>query len=247
MSNWLRLNFRNSAIECIITSETESARVRKIKEIWTAEWAANLPRNAVFYDIGSNIGIMSLLACEDKDKGVRSVAVEPAVTNFVSLFSNIKRNGLEKSIIPLQAGLGEQTCLTDLLYQNIEPGGALHSFNRITQFKPNRSTIPVITVSTICFALDDLVFIAGMPFPTHLKIDVDGTELSILKGARQTLRDPRLQEIQVEAVDFTEQNEISDPIIDFLEQSEFAVSSVFHHNFQLPLVRDFRFVRRKIA
>ena len=77
-----------------------------------------------------------------------------------------------------------------------------------------------------------------------MSIDVDGAELSILKGARQTLQDPRLQEVQMEAVDFTEQNEISDSII-FLSSPGycfFCISS----QFQLPLVRDFQFCERRL-
>lgn len=66
MNSWLPLKFGKSRIQCLIHSDTESARVRKIKEIWTAEWAAGLPRDAVFYDVGANIGIMSLLAARTR-------------------------------------------------------------------------------------------------------------------------------------------------------------------------------------
>lgn len=53
-----------------------------------------------------------------------AVAIEPAVTNFSSLFANIRHNRLEQKIISLPIGLGKETCMTNLLYQNVEPGGA---------------------------------------------------------------------------------------------------------------------------
>ncbi|EKD70849.1 MAG: FkbM family methyltransferase, partial [uncultured bacterium] len=37
-----------------------------------------------------------------------------------------------------------------------------------------------------------------LPFPTHLKIDVDGPEVKILKGATATLSNPKLKHILVE-------------------------------------------------
>lgn len=81
--------------------------------------------------------------------------------------------------------------------------------------------------------------------PDRVSIDVDGAELSILKGARQTLQDPRLQEVQMEAVDFTEQNEISDSII-FFEQSG-LLFLLYFITISTPLGAGFSVLRKKIA
>jgi len=38
----------------------------------------------------------------------------------------------------------------------------------------------------------------GLPFPNHIKIDVDGIEAAIIRGARQSLRNARLKSVLVE-------------------------------------------------
>jgi hypothetical protein len=50
-------------------------------------------------------------------------------------------------------------------------------------------------------ALDRLVADFELPLPNHLKIDVDGGEVRVLRGARQVLRDRRLQTVLIEVDD----------------------------------------------
>jgi hypothetical protein len=59
-------------------------------------------------------------------------------------------------------------------------------------------------------SIDDFVARFAPPFPGHVKIDVDGLEWAILKGAERTLRDPRLSSILVElpADDASEREQI---------------------------------------
>jgi hypothetical protein len=47
-------------------------------------------------------------------------------------------------------------------------------------------------------SLDELCYIYGLDFPTHIKVDVDGHEFLVVKGARRVLRDPRLQTVLIE-------------------------------------------------
>jgi hypothetical protein len=82
-----------------------------------------------------------------------------------------------------------------------------------------------------------------VPFPTHLKIDVDGTELSVLKGSRKTLRDPRLREVQVEVVDFTSEEATSRAVIELMAAIDMCRFDVFPHNAAYPRARDLRFYR----
>lgn len=247
MAQLCSLGYPNSRIKCHATSPTEAARARKIKETWTAQWAATLPANSVFYDIGANIGVMSLLACEDRSKSVRAVAFEPATTNFPSLVRNASLNGLLDRIAAFPVGLGERTRIDFLHYQNDDPGGSLHSFGSIMHFKPNRSTEPVFSLATLCYALDDFVQLPGLAFPSHIKIDVDGTEIAILKGGMKTLADSRIHQVQIEAVDFGPDHVTSKAIVAAMAECGFHRFDVFEHNAGYPLCRDFRFQKTGAA
>ena len=46
--------------------------------------------------------------------------------------------------------------------------------------------------------LDDLCSQWGFPYPNYIKIDVDGIEISILKGATAVLANPALKSVIVE-------------------------------------------------
>src|SRR5262249_28869645 len=50
----------------------------------------------------------------------------------------------------------------------------------------------------IGMAVDDFVARFDPPFPTHIKMDVDGLEWPILQGAARTFADPRLRAAMVE-------------------------------------------------
>ena len=66
-------------------------------------------------------------------------------------------------------------------------------------------------------ALDDYATSRGL-FPTHLKIDVDGAEFSVLKGAEKILGNETLTDI------FIEIDHENDGIFGFLEARGFSVS-----------------------
>ena len=48
------------------------------------------------------------------------------------------------------------------------------------------------------FSIDDFILHFDVPFPNHLKIDIDGIQEKVVLGARNTLRDPRLMTIMIE-------------------------------------------------
>ncbi len=50
----------------------------------------------------------------------------------------------------------------------------------------------------LTFRLDDLIKLAGLPEPNHIKIDVDGAEIAVLEGAAETLEAPGLESVMIE-------------------------------------------------
>jgi FkbM family methyltransferase len=225
-----------------VHSTFESHRISHVEETWTIGWMRSAPRGSVVYDVGANIGVDSLIAAEGHDRAVKVVAIEPFPANFASLVKNIVLNGLQEQVIAIPCGLGRTTGLARYNWANDRPGGALHSFGDIIRPRTAEILAPVASHQCLRYRLDDLVKLPELPFPTHIKIDVDGGELDVLAGARDVLHDERCRALQVEVVDTDGDRSRSRQIAKLLGAAGFSVVAEFPHNF--PRVRDVQFARR---
>ena len=78
-----------------------------------------------------------------------------------------------------------------------ELGGALSSVAEAVDWK-GKPFNASFKQSMIGFSVDDFVRKFNPLFPNHIKIDVDGIESKIIKGAETTLSDRRVKSILVE-------------------------------------------------
>ncbi|MGD8813633.1 MAG: FkbM family methyltransferase [Anaerolineales bacterium] len=161
---------------------------------WIEEW---FKPGDVFYDIGANVGAYSLVAFRFLNGMSKIYAFEPGFKTFPQLCKNIQLNDAEKVIFPLQLALSDQTTMTTFHYQNLLTGGALHALGDPVDQHGDQFQ-PVFSLPTLSYRLDDLVPQFGLPAPNHIKIDVDGTEYQILKGAESLLRNSDLRSILLE-------------------------------------------------
>jgi len=169
------------------------------KEPETIEWIErSFSPGDVFYDVGANVGAYSLVAAAFWEGAVRVVAFEPSAANYARLVHNLALNGLERFVTPLPIALGEKTALATLHYATLEAGGSLHVLNSTRDYR-NVEFKPRMSCPTLVYDLDRLMELFGLPPPTHLKLDVDGTELEILRGAARTLRSVRSILVELEA------------------------------------------------
>jgi FkbM family methyltransferase len=169
------------------------------KEPWTVDWIERAMRPGdAFYDVGASVGPYALVAHAAFAGGVRVVAIEPAVASFAVLCGNIVRNGAAKTIVPLPVALASMTGRRDFHYRSVEPGAAMHSLSGERHAAATDDFVPVATQTVLTYRLDDLLSTFSLPSPSHLKLDVDGAELSVLEGAQRTLRDPHLRSVMVE-------------------------------------------------
>lgn len=154
-------------VESILTKESE-----------TIKWIRTFSKDDVFYDIGANIGLYTIYAAPL----VHSVyAFEPHVGNMHALLQNVAANGY-KNVYPYCVALTEEFREEgyDVLpfnYDKMEIGSSNHQLSnegrpdatKVVEYKP-------------AFSLDALMNVGGMDSPNHIKIDVDGIELSVLSG-----------------------------------------------------------------
>ncbi len=168
------------------------------KEPRTVEWLRReLRPGDTCYDIGANVGAYSLYAAKVAAGEVNVYAFEPSFQNFNQLCRNIILNNCQSAITPLMIPLCGKTQLDKFYYQNMEIGGALHSFSRSVDYKGEEYD-PVASLYAIGFSLDSIVEIPGFRLPNLIKIDVDGLEYDILLGAEKVLMHSGLRSILLE-------------------------------------------------
>src|ERR1051325_1201310 len=220
-----RLDYERDEILLNVDSECEfSLRTNSCKkEPDTGNWIETFNKDGdVLFDIGANVGAYSLVAAKFFKGKVKVYAFEPAIFNFSQLCRNIQLNKTQGVITPLAVALSDETCIGEFNYHNQIPGGSLHTFGKAIDhvgkvFEPE-SVQPMIS-----YRIDDLIEQFKVPVPNHIKIDVDGIELSVLKGAETTLTNPLLRSVLVEL----EQGESERSIIAFLESKGFALHSQY--------------------
>ena len=191
IAEWLNAHLTTEAsggIRYSCASQTEYRRIKKPKP-WDGqidEWIEGFTTGDVFYDIGANIGVFSLLAAKRHGRHVRVFSFEPAFDTFAALSRNILLNKLEAFVTPLQIALFDQTGLQPFHYQELGAGAALHAVGEAVDYTLRRFE-PAAVQPVLAFTLDDLVESFGLPRPTRIKLDVDGTESRVLAGAARTL------------------------------------------------------------
>jgi len=195
-----RMDYAGNDIFLHVDSTVESVtRLHSCaKEPHTIRWIEGFAPGDVFYDVGANVGAYSLVAAKRFAGSVAVYAFEPAFVNFSQLNRNILLNGCVKTITPFAVALSDRTAVLPFNYQDVTPGGSLHALGDARDHRGTRFA-PSVSQAVLSFRLDDLVRQFAIPAPSHLKIDVDGIELSVLKGAGSLLADPTLRTVLVEA------------------------------------------------
>ena len=149
----------------------------------TNRWITTFSNNDVFYDVGANIGLYSIMAA--KFMQAKVYAVEIDLMNNRMLYENIYMNNCQEKITVLPFGLDSSSHQEKLFLKTMSYGDALHNLRQPNEMVTNPSGIQV---NVPVFRLDDVIKILGLPSPTKLKIDVDGIDLDVLKGSSDALK-----------------------------------------------------------
>jgi FkbM family methyltransferase len=188
------LDYSRHRIKLVVSSPAIAKRLGSAeKEPFTVEWIEkSVEAGDVFYDVGANVGAYSLIAAKATGNGARVFAFEPSPPTFHDLSRNVLLNGCSDSIVALPFALWSETGLHSFKLRSLDPGTARHHVS--SDPRPNGP----LTQRILAVRLDDLVERFGLPVPTHAKIDVDGAELDVLRGAERTLARPEWRSIIVE-------------------------------------------------
>ena len=170
------------------------ARTLLTKEPETIEWINSFSDSDVLWDIGANVGVYSLYAALRK---LTVVSFEPSAGNYYLLSRNIEINRMDDRVSAICIAFNDTTRLDAFYMVHTNLGGAGNSFGEAIDWQ-GRPYTASLKQAMIGFSIDDFVRQFNPPFPNHIKIDVDGNEGRIIKGAKSTLSDTRVKSVLVE-------------------------------------------------
>jgi FkbM family methyltransferase len=177
------------------------------KEVETIAWIDQFIKGAVFWDIGANVGVYSLYAAIRREVSV--LAFEPMAANFYVLNKNIQLNAVDKQVYAYCIALCDRTDLGVLNMTSGAMGTALSQFGKAGEMsRYAEENVSGWTQGMIAFSMDNFIRHFRPPFPNYVKVDVDGLETAILRGARETLCNPRLNSLMIE-LNVTDKEEYS--------------------------------------
>jgi FkbM family methyltransferase len=166
------------------------------KEPDTIQWINGFRPGDVLWDIGANVGVFSLYAATRPN--VQVLAFEPFAANFAILSENIFINALGERIVPYCIAFAGTTELGVLNSPSREAGTSLHQFGRPGEVSPYWKGTVSHAQGVVGYTVDDFIAQFDPPFPTQIKLDVDGLEWPILRGASKTLSNHRLRSVMAE-------------------------------------------------
>ena len=200
-----RVNVREQNIFVGLRSEIDLIRVKTYsdKEPETLNWIDSFAEDPIitYFDVGANIGVYSLYPAKKYGKKIRVYSFEPMSQNLSSLNNNIYINNLSGIIKPYCVAISEKSGFKELYV----PSNRMRSGGNRSQFGENVDDAAKVagkrivhTEGAFGVSMDDLCDKFGFPVPNYIKIDVDGIELQILKGATNVLKDKNLKSILIE-------------------------------------------------
>lgn len=162
------------------------------KEPGTVAWLrAQLRSGDVFYDVGANVGVYTLLAAEIVGPTGQVIAFEPHLFTAGTLIRNVQANGFTDRVQVITSALWDDDTFLPFHYQHVMAGSS-GSQLRDPIDENGKTFVPELTEWKHVTKADSLIW-HGLNRPQVIKIDVDGHELSVLRGMRRILDVDSLQ------------------------------------------------------
>lgn len=164
---------RNSQFQALYLDEFKSGYEPEV----AATLDALLPDAGVFFDIGSNFGYFSVLT-----------ATRPGFTGKVHAFEPFAASHRDVTKLVAQAGLGEYVTVHQVALSDADGNARMNLPDHIHSGLATMQTAAANDPGAVKMAcLDQL----NLPTPDVMKIDAEGSEVAILRGARETLAKAR--------------------------------------------------------
>lgn len=173
-----------------------------------------IEKNDVVIDVGAHVGIFTLKAAR---RARLVIAVEPYPPNFKLLLVNIKMNRLE-NVIPVNVALGSYNGEAEFRVA-IRSGHHTISNNR-KNYLQKTNLISNKKLKVKLRTVDSLIEETGIKKVSFIKIDAEGVELDVLKGANNTLLNNTRMKVAIATYHLPGETE---KINDFLKSKGFKI------------------------
>jgi FkbM family methyltransferase len=140
--------------------------------------AGQLRPGMTFFDVGANVGFFTVIGARLVGPSGKVFAFEPVAQNAAHVRLNCRANRLE-NVQVIVGAVGDVSGEGTLMRARYSGGAVLESAGKPPDF--------LRAESTRILRLDDWVEAGTLPVPHAIKVDVEGAELQVLKGARETL------------------------------------------------------------
>lgn len=194
------------------------------KEPGTIKWLeANVRAGDVVYDIGANVGIYTMMACQLVSDSGKVYAFEPHIPTAKALLTNLSSNVWGNRATVITSALHSEIGFFPFHYTNLKSGSSGHQLKE-SRDEFGKPFTPVATELKQATTVDYLLKKHVIEFPNLIKLDVDGNEHEVLRGMEGCLKDTKtLRSIQVEV---HELDEIK--VRQILERYGFALTERHH-------------------
>jgi FkbM family methyltransferase len=162
------------------------------KDYWLGSYELDLiealkkkvPETGIAFDVGANIGYLSLVLAELLGPEGRVWAYEALPANAERLNENVQKNGFEKRISLKQVAISAKSGQANF---KVHASGGM---GKLAGAK-GRDENYMLEIRVESASIDDLVFKQGIPSPDLIKIDIEGAEGAALQGANRLLNEVR--------------------------------------------------------
>lgn len=159
-----------------------SARCRQLS--WNPEeydaFRAIVTPGSTVLDVGANVGAYTLLFAQWAGPAGRVIAFEPAPASIAGLRRQLRLNGLTGRVEVVQAAVSGSVGTASFACDGASGANALGPAPDAAR----TITVPTTTIDAFCAE--------RAVRPDMIKIDVEGAELDVLRGARSTLASPSI-------------------------------------------------------
>jgi FkbM family methyltransferase len=190
-------------------------RTKHIDSFVTIQRLLKFYEPKILYDIGSNEGMWAETLAELDPRLEEIVFFEPQ-SKYQEQLKDFKPAHIRRRVF--QAGLSDEN--TEL---EITGGSASASFLPVDETYAFKADVKQESEKVTVYRLDDMVGIHNLPVPDVIKIDVQGYEYRVLKGALQTLAKTKFLVLELSFDEFYKGQEPLSMILALLEQHHFIL------------------------